>query len=680
MAAEFTTMHAVTLIAIGVLNLVLAVLVSRIRPREDVLPLAIFLGGIAAWTIPQGFLLVESDPTVGFVLAKAVDSGAVVMSTGLFHFAMAYSGRTRWLERRRLAVVYLVTAGWVVLTWTNPAHGLMHEPTTFTTVLLPIEAYQTPVYWLYVLYNWGLSGAGIYVFAREYLDARGSGVYHKQARLVVLAPLIPGVTNVFAHTELTAINYSVWGFGATGALIALALYRYRWLDLVPIARDSVIEGMRDGYLVVDDERRIVDLNPAARALLGEANVVGNSIDDVLPECRPLLWGDEQATTLTRNDAVITASVSRVKDDRTDGLVLMLRDVTEQRRAEKRFQALIENVSDVVTVVDESGTITYASPSVRTVTGYEPDAIVGTALLDLVHDDDQRDAAAAFDILLEHPGDEPRFEYRVRHRDGSWIVFEGVAANLLENDIVGGIVINSRDVTERNERERELERTNRRLDEFAGVLSHDLRTPLHLATTYARLAEETADRDDFQALEDAHERMEKMITSLLTMARTGTTLEEPAPVAVMGVVERAWAATPTGEATLECELEPRWTVVGDRTQLLHCFENLFRNAVEHNDVPVTVRVRHPGNDPDSGFVVEDDGVGIPPEMRDLVFERGHTTSEGGTGFGLAIVRDVIEAHGWQVALGERAGGGARFDISVDERVEAGYGESANARGS
>ncbi|MFP9192349.1 histidine kinase N-terminal 7TM domain-containing protein [Natrialbaceae archaeon A-CW1-1] len=667
MAAEFTTMHALTLVAIGVLNLVLAVLVPRIRPREDVLPLAIFLGGIAAWTIPQGFLLVETDPTVGFVLAKAVDSGAVVMSTGLFHFAMAYSGRTPWLERRRLAVVYLVTAGWVVLTWTNPAHGLMHEPTTFTTVLLPIEAYQTPVYWLYVLYNWGLSGAGIYVFAHEYVDARGSGVYHKQARLVVLAPLIPGVTNVFAHTELTAINYSVWGFGATGALIALALYRYRWLDLVPIARDSVIEGMRDGYLVVDDERRIVDLNPAARAFLGDANVVGNSIDDVLPECRPLLWGDAQTMTLTRNDAVVTASVSRVRDERTDGLVLMLRDVTEQRRAEKRFQALIENVSDVVTVVDEDGTITYASPSMRTVVGYNPDALTGRSLFEVVHADDRPDATDAFERLLEHPGDEPRFEYRVRHRDGFWVVLEGVAANLLENDIVDGIVINSRDVTERNERARELERTNRRLDEFAGVLSHDLRTPLHLARTYAQLAEETADNDDFRALEKAHDRMEKMITSLLTMARTGTTLDEPTPVDVRAVVERAWAATPTGDAGLECDLEAGWTVVGDRFQLLHCFENLFRNAAEHNDAAVTVRVRHPKDDPYSGFVVEDDGVGIPPGARELVFERGHTTTEDGTGFGLSIVRDVVEVHGWRIEVGESATGGARFDVTTGKQV-------------
>ena len=707
MSQEFTTIHAVSLVAIGLLNLVLGALILRTRSRGDVLPLVTFLSGIALWTIPQGVLLVETDPVVGFVLAKTIDSGAVIMSTGLFHFAMAYTGREDWLRVRRLSAVYAITGGWIVLTWTNGLHGLMHEPMQFTEVLLPVEEYQNPIYWVYVLYNWGLSGAGIYVFFLEYLDARGSEVYHKQARLVLLAPLIPGVANVLAHNETTAINYSVWGFGATGALIALALYRYRWLDLVPIARDSVVDGMRDGYLVVDYEQRVVDLNPAARSLLGEQRAVGKSIDVVLPECRPLLEGETRELTITRDGAIVDATVSAVRDERTEGAVLMLRDVTDQRQAEKRFQALIENVSDVITVIDGQGVFTYASPSVQTVLGYRPAAIVGRSLLEFVHVDDHPDAIDGFTVLRDGPAQETRFEYRIRHRDGSWVVLEGVAVDLFDNEIVDGIVINSRDVTDRIERERELERTNRRLDEFAGVISHDLRTPLGIAQTYSRFAEETAAEDDFQAIHDAHARMERMITSLLTMARTGTTLEEPSPVAIRSVVEDAWAATRTGAATLECDLEADWTVVGDREQLLHVFENLFRNAVEHGSASPDSQARqdavehgstsprsqahedaveHSSTSPrshvhedaaehgqvtvrveplegDRGFAVEDDGVGIPAACRELVFERGHTTSEDGTGFGLAIVRDVIDAHGWHITICEGTNGGARFEIDV-----------------
>ena len=661
---EFTTAHAVSLVAIGLLNLGLAALILRTRSRGDVIPLCTFLAGIVLWTIPQGFLLVETDPTIGFVLAKTIDSGAVIMSTGLFHFAMAYTGREDWLRVRRLVVVYLVTTGWIALTWTNPVHGLMHDPIQFTEVLLPVEAYQNPAYWVYVFYNWALSGAGIYVFFLEYLDARGSDVYHKQARLVLLAPLIPGFANVLAFNETTQLNYSVWGFGATGVLIALALYRYRWLDLVPIARDSVVEGIRDGYLVVDYDERIVDLNPAAKSLLGETNAIGKSIDDLLPESRPLLDGERQVLTISRNGAVVDASVSVVRDERTEGVVLLLRDVTDQRRVEQRFQALIENVSDLVTVIDEDGIVTYASPAVSDVLGYDSEELVGERLLELVHPADRPDATDEFVALVAGSNRETRFEYRIRHRDGTWVVLEGVAVDLVENDVVGGIVINSRDVTERNERERELERTNQRLDEFAGVISHDLRTPLGIAQTYRRFAEESTDEADFRAIDDAHDRMETMITNLLTMARAGTTVDDPSPVDVRSVVKTAWTATRTDEAALECTIEDGWTVPGDADQLLHVFENLFRNSVEHNESPVTIRVEHLEDEPDRGFAVEDDGVGIPSAYRDLVFERGHTTSADGTGFGLAIARDVVDAHGWNIEVCEGSAGGARFEVRID----------------
>ncbi|ELY50178.1 sensor histidine kinase [Natronolimnohabitans innermongolicus] len=690
MTQEFTTVHALTLVLIGLLNFALAVVVLRSRSKTDIVPLSAFFGGIALWTIPQGFLLLESDPTIGFVLAKTVDSGAVIMSTGLFHFALSYAGRRDWLSPRRLGTLYFITAGWVVLTWTNPAHGLMHDPTSFTEVLLPVEAYQNSVYWLYVLYNWGLSAGGIYLFFFEYLDARGSGVYHKQARLVVLAPLIPGLANVLAHNQITEINYSVWGFGLTGLLIVIALYRYRWLDLVPIARDTVIDGMRDGYVVVDDERRIVDLNAAAQSFLNAENALGTPIGDVLPECSSLFVGTENELTFDRNGAIVDARVSDISDERADGVVLMLRDVTDQRRAEKRFQALIENVSDVITVVDQDGTITYTSPSITSVLGYRPDGRIGESLFELIDAEDRAEAIDEFHALCDGPNSETRFEYRVRHADGSLVALEGVAVDLLDNDIVDGVVINSRDVTARNDRERELERTNQRLEEFAGVISHDLRTPLSIAQTYLRFAETSSGPEDFQAVRDAHNRMERMITNLLTMAQTGTTLTDPSPIALESVVADAWDMTQRADATLECTLDDGWTVVGDRAQLLHVFENLFHNSLEHGpsddrngtqaadaagdercavspdcgDSSITIRVSHLDDDPDCGFVVEDDGVGIPDEQREFVFERGHTTSRDGTGFGLAIVHDVIEAHGWQIDVSEGTDGGARFEISTE----------------
>ena len=703
MAVGFTSVHSISLVSIGLLNLGLALLVLRTRSDNDVVPLAGFLTGIALWTIPQGFLVVATDPTVGLLLSLVINSGAVLMATALFHFALAYTGRTAWLRPGRLGLIYAGTALWLVIIWTNPIHHWMHQPMEYTQVLLPVIEYQNTGYWLYVFWNWSLSAGGILLFFLEYIDARGSGVYQKQSRLVVLAPLIPGATNVLAFAQITAVNYSVWAFGATGFLIALALYRYRWLDLVPIARDRVVEEMRDGYLVVDGGGRVIDCNPAARTLVDSEITIGIAIDDVLPECRLLLEGDRQELTISRGNVFVHTTASPVHDDRAEGWVLNLRDVTAQRRAERRFQALIENVSDVVVVVDATGEITYASPSVRSVLGYRPTDVIGTSVFEYIHDADRTQAVTAFDELLTEPTDEIRFEYRGRHFDGSWVGLEGVSVNLLDNDIVDGVVVSLRDVTERNERERELERSNQRLDEFAGVISHDLQNPIGLARTHARLANASGNDEDIRMIETVLDRMDRMIDRFLTMARAGTTITETKPVALRSVALDSWEAMATQSSTLECELPSDWTVDGDSHRLHHVFENLFRNAIEHNDRPVTVRVGplNSGSDPGddtgevhgefpadrridrhpTGFYVEDDGDGIPASVRPYVFERGHTTSEDGTGFGLAIVRDVVEAHGWRVEVMVGQTGGARFEVDGgSERVPTFTGTpSDNSRG-
>ncbi len=658
---EFTAAHSISLIVIGMLNLGLAVLVIRTRSKQDVLPLGAFLLGISLWTIPQGVLLMEINPTIGLALSVIINSGAIAMATGLFHFALVYTERSDWLRPGRLGVVYAGTGIWLVVILTDPVHNFMHQPIEYTEVLLPVVEYQNLGYWLYVFWNWSLSAGGILLFFLEYVDARGNGFYDKQLRLVVLAPLIPGAANVLAFSGVTSVNYSVWGFGATGILIAIALYRYQWLELVPIARNRVIEEMRDGYLVIDDERRIVDYNSAAQTLVNIDDIIGARVTDVLPGCRPLLHESSEKMTITRGATVIDATVSPVGDGTTSGTVLILRDITKQRRAETRFQSLIENISDVIIVVDGTGEIVYMSPSVNTVLGYSSAELVGESMFDLIHEADRSRALAEFDVLRSKVSNHGRIEYRARHQDGSWVVLEGVAVDLLDNPIVGGVVINLRDVTERNERERELERSNQRLDEFAGVISHDLQGPLGLARNTTRMARKSKNWDDIEAVEEQMNRMESMIQRFLMMAQVGTTITETEPIKLRAVATDSWDVVRTDGCRLVFEVDDDWTVDGDCGQLRHAFENLFRNAVVHNDAPVTIEVGTLAGGDIDGFFVEDNGVGIDASIREYVFERGQTTRDEGTGFGLAIVRDVIEAHGWHIELCEGRDGGARFEV-------------------
>jgi len=211
---------------------------------------------------------------------------------------------------------------------------------------------------------------------------------------------------------------------------------------------------------------------------------------------------------------------------------------------------------------------------------------------------------------------------------------------------------------RASRETELQRQNERLDEFASVVAHDLRNPLSIAIGFLDIIEESGDLSHVDRIEAAHDRMERLIDDLLTLARGETTVTDTKQIDLATVTTEAWGYVDTVEATLTlAETVP--TVAGDAGRLTQLFENLFRNAIEHGGEAVTVTVGQ--LDGGEGFYVADDGDGIPPAKRGDVLEHGVTSTKGGTGFGLSIVEDIAKAHGWTVRVTEGAAGGARFEF-------------------
>ena len=201
-------------------------------------------------------------------------------------------------------------------------------------------------------------------------------------------------------------------------------------------------------------------------------------------CRDALIG------LKRPDATVTwISVTahpliREGEQRPHAVAMSIADVTAARaatlaeqRSHDRFRSLIEHSSDVVTIVDDRGRVTYESPSVEAVLGYAPGEIVGPGRLARVHPDDVGAAVSAVTGLIGRPGESASCEYRIRARDESWRVLESVATNRLHDPAVLGIVINTRDVTERRETEAALRATTTRLENLvqnlqAGVLVED----------------------------------------------------------------------------------------------------------------------------------------------------------------------------------------------------------------
>lgn len=258
---------------------------------------------------------------------------------------------------------------------------------------------------------------------------------------------------------------------------------------------------------------------------------------------------------------------------------------------------------------------------------------------------------------------------LKHQQGRQMRYYHVTDSPYGTATIGlGRTIVFTDVTDRERYREELERQNERLERFASLVSHDLRNPLNVATGRFELLREevemAADNDHAAAVERALTRMNDLIDQILTLARDGQPVEHWDAVLLSSVVEECWSMVEMEAA--ELHFDDDLTFKADQTRLQRLFENLFRNALDHGDSDVTVTA---GALPDrSGFYVSDDGPGIPESERDVVFEPGYTTRKGGTGFGLAIVAEMVTAHGWEIKVTESEAGGARFEILGVETFE------------
>lgn len=361
---------------------------------------------------------------------------------------------------------------------------------------------------------------------------------------------------------------------------------------------------------------------------------------------------------------ISAKVFELGDQRL--VTGVFRDISESRDREReleRAETVIQASGDAVYMLDAAGRFTFVNESIERLTGFDEEDLLGEHVSKVLRQSDVETGEALIRRLLRSDRDRGTFELELRTADGESIPMENHIAILesgggeLEASV--GVI---RDVSEQKARERELERQNQRLDEFAGVVSHDLQNPLTVAIGHLELAMGECDSDRLEDVQYAHDRMKEIIQNTLTLAREGETVGDTDPVDLPELVEGCWQNVAADGVGLE--VEPLPTIRADRSRLQHLFENLFGNAVAHGGPDVTVEV----GGLEDGFYVGDTGPGIPASERDSVFEAGYSNATEGTGLGLTIVNRIVEAHDWEIEVTENGDGGARFEVTGVETVE------------
>ena len=342
------------------------------------------------------------------------------------------------------------------------------------------------------------------------------------------------------------------------------------------------------------------------------------------------------------------------------------------------EKLIENASDLIAVIDRDGTISFQSPSVERLLGYQHAELNGMSVFDLVHPDDFAGALIRMQQALTQPCTTRPSVIRLRHRDGSWRTFEAVGTSLLDDPLVRGIVVNAREITERLRLEEELRQTQKMeaIGRLAGGVAHDFNNMLAAIIGFTHLLLQDFEGDDRQRqrLEQvllASNRAAELTQQLLAFSRRQVRTPEIVDLNVVVDEMRLLLERLIGEdIQLTTVLTPMiGKVRADRGQLEQVILNLAVNARDAMPTGGRLTITTANLDDQEGaqvaLVVSDSGHGMDESTQARAFDPFFTTKETGkgTGLGLATVHGIVTQNGGSIHLASRAGHGTTFTIQL-----------------
>ncbi len=345
-----------------------------------------------------------------------------------------------------------------------------------------------------------------------------------------------------------------------------------------------------------------------------------------------------------------------------------------------FRALFENALEVITIIDRRGDIVYENPSNEKFVGYSREEMIGRNVFEFIHPEDMPRITAAFAEALKKPGAIPMIRFRMRHKDGGWRWLESYGNNLLDNADVGGIVVNSRDISEEMRDEERIAELNEVRNKFVTIVAHQLRTPLsvirwNLEEILAGERGKIGKRQE-EAAKIAHDadveiirRISDMLLAMdigegrVTLKRRKVSLKTLGLPVLRDLKDRCDKKGLTLDYIGPVDDLPDLDV--DPEKIRWVFSSLADNAVSYTLTggKITVRVWKEGRA--LRFAVEDTGVGIPKPEQEKIFTRFFRASnatalkQDASGIGLSIAKYFIEQHGGKIGFASEEGKGSIF---------------------
>jgi PAS domain S-box-containing protein len=465
---------------------------------------------------------------------------------------------------------------------------------------------------------------------------------------------------------------------------------------------ELFETLQEGIYIITPEDRILDANPALVNMLGydsKEEFLARKVSDIFPDesfRRSIREeADSQAVvkgreiTLLRKDGrrIVCLNTGAAVRDNAGKVIRFqgaLMDITARREIEHRLhqqqefaRRLVDSFPDLIMVLDNSYHYTFISPSFREVLGYEPDEEPNIQLGDRTHPEDREGLRALYDDLLQGRQTFASLEVRVRHKNGDWRRLRCHFSPLQDEDgKIEGVVISGRDVTELKRLEEQLIQAEKlaAMGQMLAGVAHELNNPLTAILGVTELVSERQDVDNSlkRQLDLTHRqarRAARIVQNLLEFSRPAS--PQKRPIDLNSIIERTLQLHEHSlrRNNIAVDFHPQAgvaAVIGDGNQLIQVFLNLVTNA-EHAIREVResgrVQIRIARSDGRVSVTVQDDGVGIKPEIIPRIFDPFYTTKRpgGGTGLGLSICMSIVREHGGAIEAEPLPAGGAAFTV-------------------
>ncbi|MCW5874452.1 MAG: diguanylate cyclase [Anaerolineales bacterium] len=313
-------------------------------------PLMLFLLGLSWWSFTYAlFWLRVPGPTTFFWLDLTY-IGVLIVPTALFWFTLQFTGRGRYLTGLSLLLLLIVPVLTLVLLWTDPLHGLFFGGKRVAGQGVIFEGGFG--FYANLVYGYGLVLVAVGFLVQALRQARD--LYRSQIFAVLAGISIPILTNVLSLLGVTPfpnLDLTPFTFTVTGIIFAYALFRLGLLDIVPIARHTLVEQMSDSLVVLDAQDRVVDMNPAAFALLGvegrEAiGQPGSALFGAWPQLNALLLqmrpASQELLLGSDSERTVELQISPLYDQAGafEGRLIVIRDITQRVIVERQLREQI----------------------------------------------------------------------------------------------------------------------------------------------------------------------------------------------------------------------------------------------------------------------------------------------------------------------------------------------------